>query len=75
MKNEYSKAVLLIIGLWIALAVLSFSPLVIPNGVLTPLLFGMPRTLWAGILISIGFIIICILSVVTTSETGSDGEK
>lgn len=30
----------------------AFTPLVIPSGEIQPLVFGMPRTLWAGILVT-----------------------
>lgn len=45
----------------ILLAVLTLTPLVIPAGVATPLLGGVPRTLWAGILIAIAFVVLTFI--------------
>jgi len=35
----------------ILLCILAFSPLIIPTGKSDPLLWGIPRTLWAGMLV------------------------
>ena len=40
------------------LCVLTFTPVVMPKGVVGPELLGMPRTLWASILTYIGIIIL-----------------
>ena len=37
----------------VALSTLALSPIVIPQHVAEPLFFGMPRTLWAGILVTV----------------------
>jgi integral membrane sensor domain MASE1 len=50
------------IFLFFLLVGVTFSPLVIPEGVDTPWLFGMPRTLWAGILVSL-----CLLGLTLAS--------
>ena len=42
----------------IALTVAVFTPLLIPKGVYTPMLFGLPYTLWLGVLVTIIFIIL-----------------
>lgn len=44
------------------LSAAAFTPLVIPKDVDTPYLFGMPRTLWAGISISIGLVIVITIA-------------
>lgn len=44
------------------LSAVVFTPLVIPQEVDTPYLFGMPRTLWTGISISIGFLIVILIA-------------
>ena len=49
-----------------SLAALSFTPLVIPYGVSDPYLFGLPRTLWGGMLISIGIYVILVLAMFTS---------
>jgi len=38
--------------------ILAFSPVFIPTGVIAPKLFGMPYTLWSGILLCIVMVII-----------------
>lgn len=52
------------------LSVISFTPLVIPYGVTEPYFLGLPRTLWAGLLISLSIYVILVLAMITT-----DGEK
>ena len=42
-------------ALAILLSILTFTPLVMPVSEPEPFLFGMPRTLWAGYLVSLGF--------------------
>ena len=42
----------------VLLAVACFTPFLIPKGVYTPMLFGLPYTLWLGILVTIAFIIL-----------------
>jgi amino acid transporter len=37
----------------IVLSVLTFTPVIIPYGQFRPLLFGMPYTLWSGLLLTI----------------------
>ena len=41
----------------ILLSVLTFTPLVIPTEKFTPVVFGMPYTLWAGLAITILFVL------------------
>lgn len=45
----------------IGLAIAAFSLLVIPTQRVTPLILGVRRTLWAGILVSVGLAILTIL--------------
>lgn len=40
----------------IALSIFSFTPAVVPAGVFEPTLFGMPRTLWLGLLVSLAYV-------------------
>ena len=37
----------------IALSALTFTPVIIPYGQFRPLLFGMPYTLWSGLLLTV----------------------
>jgi len=47
----------------IVLCVLAFSPIIIPTGTSAPLLWGIPRTLWAGILV---YALIVVLTFIGT---------
>ena len=38
------------------LSVLTFTPVVIPEGVAEPALLGVPRTLWAGFLLTVALV-------------------
>ena len=40
-------------GATIVLSVVTFSPLVIPNGTYRPMLGGVPYTLWVGIVLTV----------------------
>jgi hypothetical protein len=42
----------------VALIVITFTPLVTPYGKYTPRLFGFPYTIWTGILVSIGLVLL-----------------
>lgn len=53
------------------LCLLTFTPWVIPEGVMEPWLWGLPRTLWAGILISISLIICIVLATFALGEDES----
>lgn len=52
------------------LSVISFTPLVIPYGVAEPYFLGLPRTLWAGLLLSLCIYVVLVLAMITT-----DGDK
>ena len=47
----------------VVLSILTFTPLVIPYKQHLPELFGLPYTLWVGMLISICFIVLILLGV------------
>ena len=47
----------------IVLCVLAFSPIIIPADTSTPLLWGVPRTLWAGILV---YVLMVALTLIGT---------
>lgn len=40
------------------LSVLTFTPLVIPSGVYTPTVLGLPYTLWTGILMTVALVLL-----------------
>lgn len=43
-------------ALFVLVTILAFSPLVIPKGQFQPELFGVPYTLWTGILVTIALV-------------------
>ena len=43
------------------LTIVAFSPLVLSPDVIGPTIFGLPRTLWAGLLVAAGFLIATIV--------------
>jgi len=61
----YSTVIIAII-----FVILTFTPLVTPSGKYTPTLFGLPYTLWTGILISLGLVV--ITTVATFVHPGSE---
>lgn len=53
------------------LSVLTFTPLVIPIGQHEPMVFGIPYTLWTGVLVTIGLV---GLTYMATRVYPPDGE-
>jgi Na+/melibiose symporter-like transporter len=45
----------------IALIVITFTPLVTPYNKYNPRLFGFPYTLWTGMLVSIGLVLLTVI--------------
>jgi len=70
MKNRNSIAWLICISVALLLVIITFTPLVTPTGKIKPFLFGMPYTIWTGILISIGLVIITFIGALV--HPGSD---
>ena len=50
------------------ISILVFTPLVIPKGVFTPELFGMPYTLWVGIVVYGSFLGLVLIGVFVHSK-------
>lgn len=46
----------------ILIIILTFSPLVIEPGKIQPFLFGLPYTLWMGILLTIALVLITLIA-------------
>lgn len=57
----------------VLLCVLTFTPLVIPSDHFTPLVAGMPRTLWAGILVYVGLVLLTLVATSIYKERDIDG--
>lgn len=55
------------------LTIITFTPLVIPQGVFRPELFGMPYTLWASILVTIMYVVLTFIG--TRVHPGKDTDK
>jgi len=51
----------------------TFTPLVMPKNELSPALFGIPYTMWMGLLVSIFFVILAYLvSLLNKEKTNAD---
>lgn len=50
------------------ISILVFTPLVIPKGVYTPELFGMPYTLWVGMVVYVSFLSLILIGVSVHSK-------
>lgn len=55
------------------LTIITFTPLVIPQGVIKPELFGMPYTLWTSILVTIMYVVLTFIG--TRVHPGKDTDK
>ncbi len=62
----------LVYALAVVVSALTFTPLVIPAGVPEPWVLGMPRTLWAGVLVTMALV---FLTYLATRFSPSDEEK
>ncbi len=59
----------------IVISILVFTPLVIPKGVYTPELFGMPYTLWVGMVVYFSFLILILIGVFVHSKLFKEEEN
>ena len=59
----------------ILLSFVAFTPLVIPSKAAEPFVLGMPRTLWAGLLVSLGLMIITIVGAWAANVAEKGGDK
>ncbi|MFP4096978.1 MAG: hypothetical protein ACLFUB_21015 [Cyclobacteriaceae bacterium] len=57
----------------VLLTIITFTPLVIPQGVYRPELFGMPYTLWLSIAVTIGYVILTFIG--TKVHPGKDTDN
>ena len=57
----------------VLLTIFTFSPLVVPQGVFKPELFGMPYTLWTSILVTIMYVVLTFIG--TRVHPGKDTDK
>lgn len=59
----------------ILLSIVAFTPLVIPSEITSPVVLGMPRALWAGLLVSLGLMIITIVGACVADSEEEGGVK
>ena len=71
MKNHPLLWKLCIVSI-IAVAILSFTPLVIPQGIYKPMLGGVPYTLWMSILVTM--VLVAITYLGTKVHPGNKNE-
>ena len=57
----------------ILLCVITFTPLVTPHGIYRPMLFGVPYTLWMGVIITVLLVLFTYLG--TKVHPGMGGEE
>jgi len=64
-------------GVAVALGALAMSPLVLTPGRFTPELFGLPRTLWLGILIAFALVLLSAIGgmVHPANEADDHGDE
>ena len=75
MKQSNLIWILCIIGT-VGLCALTYTPLVIPAGESAPRVLGLPRTLWAGMLVYIAISILIVIATRVHPEFNRDkGEK
>lgn len=57
------------------LSVLIFTPVVIPKNRFTPELFGLPYTLWMGLVVYIAFVLLILIGISVHSKIFEEGEN
>lgn len=57
----------------VLLAIATFTPLVIPAGGHEPMLAGIPRTLWAGVLVSLAMVLLALIGAWVHPSRDKDG--
>lgn len=70
-----SKRYWIICSAALILVIITFTPLVIPYGIYKPVLLGLPYSLWAGILISIGLVVLTFVATRVHHEEESENKK
>ena len=58
MSSTHTTSWRICYGTVIVLSILTFTPLVIPAGVYRPMLWGVPYTLWVGILVTVLLVVL-----------------
>jgi len=56
----------------VSLCVISFTPLVIPAEKSTPMFLGVPRTLWAGLLVYVAMVVLTWIGTRVHPEADKD---
>jgi hypothetical protein len=64
----------LCVTLVILIIILTFSPLITGKGKTEPFLFGLPYTLWTGILLTIALVIITLIAGNAITDEEEDGK-
>ena len=59
----------------VALSIVTFTPLVIPENTFRPELFGLPYTLWVGMLLSICFTLLIFIGTAVHPGANKEEEK
>ncbi len=60
-EHSNTKRWRLLTALAVVLCIITFTPLVIPQGIYKPELFGIPYTLWTGFLITVALVVLTYL--------------
>lgn len=58
----------IILPLTVLLAAVAFTPAAIPEGVTEPRLFGLPRTLWVSMLVSLSIYAVLIVAMLVSKK-------
>ena len=62
-------------GIVIVLSILAFSPIVLTQGKYTPELFGVPRTLWIGIILAFGLVAMTLIGGIVHPANHSEHDQ
>ena len=71
-RKKNSRAYGVLMALAIVLAILTFTPLVMPYGKYLPTLLHLPYTLWTGLLVAVLFVCLTWLAVRLHPGKGED---
>jgi len=62
------------IAIFILLTIISFSPLIIPQGQFKPELFGIPYSFWTSFLITVLLVVLTLIGMLVHPGTKGNGE-
>lgn len=72
MRNRQKRLWHITIIIAVAMVIVTFTPLVTPAGKYTPVFLGLPYTIWTGIIISVGLVVLTVIAAAIHDHSKDD---